>query len=189
MWKALLTTYHLPGIFVGSFFFGETVVVAAAILAAHGFWSLFDVFVWSFAGTVSSDVVWFLFGRRLFQMLPRWSPDRTRRRKLLAHLDRVTEKRPLLALVVTKFIYGTRILTILYLSIRKIRLRSFFVVDSISTIVWLTVLLSIAWAAGGGTAALIPRIHEVGAALLAIVGTLILFKLFALWLGKKISQK
>lgn len=186
---ALLTTYHLPGIFLGTFFFGETVVITATVLAAHGYWSLTDVFVWSFAGTVTSDATWFLFGRHLHRLVPAPGGPASMRRRLLTRLDRLAGRRPFVALLFTKFLYGTRILVILYLAVKKLGFRTFVLFDSLGTVLWLAVLLPIAWTAGGTTTPLIPRFHEVGAVLLALLATIVLFRLFALWLGKKLAPK
>jgi membrane protein DedA with SNARE-associated domain len=187
--SGILTTYQLPGIFLGTFCFGETVVIAATLLAVRGYWNASDVFIAAFAGTVTSDAAWYLLGHHVHRLLAGRSRTVPVRRRLLARLDRMTGRRPFLALLFVKFLYGTRILTIVYLAARKIGFKTFVLFDALGTAIWLAVLLPVAWTAGGSTAPLIPRLHELGAGLLALAGTVVLFRLLALWLGRKIAPR
>ncbi len=69
----VLTTYQLPAIFFGSFFFGETVILTAAFLGGQNIWSVESVFWLSLAGTIAADSLWFLFGQKLFTLKKGWA--------------------------------------------------------------------------------------------------------------------
>lgn len=185
----LLTLYQLPAIFLGAFFFGETVVISAAFLSAQGVWSLLNVFWLALAGTVVSDALWFLFGQRLLKLTHRWQSFQHKYDKLIARLERISGKRPFLALLFIKFLYGTRILTIVYLSLRKVRFRTFLLFNTIGTLIWLPVMLAIGYLAGKGIANVIPLFNKIGYALSLLVFFVIIFKVVTLWLNKKIIKE
>lgn len=187
--QPLLLTYQLPAIFLGAFFFGETVIITAAFLSGQGIWSLSNVFWLSLAGTVISDGVWFLFGQSIFKFTHKWSENQKKYQLLITKLDKITGQKPFLSLLFIKFLYGTRILTILYLSIRKIGFWTFIIFDSVGTIFWLIVMISIGWLAGKGIANFIPFVQKTEYALLALAALIILFKLITIWIEKKITKK
>ncbi len=185
----LLSFYQLPAIFWGAFFFGETVVITAAFLSAQGIWSLLNVFWLALAGTLISDALWFLFGKSFLKLLNRWQRYQQKHDKFVKKLERILGRRPFLVLLFIKFLYGTRILTIIYLSLRKIRFRTFLIFNTIGTLVWLVVMIAIGWLAGKGIANVIPVFHRIGYALSLLVLFLIIFKVITSWLGKRIIKK
>ena len=184
----LLVSFRGPAIFLGAFFFGETVIIAAAFLAAQGLWSMGDVFWLALTGTVLADVVWFLFGQRILQLFRRKENNREQGARLLVTLEKITGQRPFLSLLFIKFLYGTRILIIMYLSIRKIGLRMFTIFDSLGTVVWLGVVMAIGWLAGKSIINLAPDLNRVEYATLILVLLIIGFRMGTLWLSKKISK-
>lgn len=185
----LLTSFRGSAIFFGAFFFGETVVITASFLAAHGLWSLRDVFWLALAGTVLSDLVWFIFGQRFLRFFRRWEKYREKGAQLLAALEKITGRRPFLALLFIKFLYGTRILTILYLSMRKISLRTFAFFDSLGTVFWLAAVMAIGWLAGKSVINLVPVLNRFEYAALILLLLIISFRMGTLWLGRKISKR
>jgi len=186
--EPMLLAYQLPAIFLGAFFFGETVVITAAALSAQGIWSVFNVFWLSLAGTVISDAIWFLSGQAIFRLTNKWSKNQKKYQSLIAKLDKITGQKPFLSLLFIKFLYGTRILTILYLSVRQIGFWAFVIFDTVGTIFWLVVVISIGWLAGKGVVNFIPLVHKTEYALLAIVLVVVFFKLITLWIEKKITK-
>lgn len=187
--ETLLLTYQLPAIFLGAFFFGETVILTASFLSGQGIWSLSNVFLLSLTGTIISDGIWFLFGQAIFRLTHKWSNSQKKYHQLIIKLDKITGQKPFLSLLFIKFLYGTRILTILYLSIRKIGFWTFVIFDTIGTIFWLAVMISIGWLAGKGMSNFIPFVQKTEYALLVIALLIIIFKLTTSWIEKKIIKK
>lgn len=185
----LLTSFRAPAIFLGAFFFGETVIITAAFLAAHKLWSMDEVFWLALSGTVLADVVWYLFGQRLMRFFRRWKKYREEGNQLLAALEKTTGQRPFLALLFIKFLYGTRVLTIMYLSARKVGLRTFTIFDSIGTVLWLIAVMAIGWLAGKSITNLAPVLDRVEFAALVLILCIIGFRMGTLWLSKKISNR
>lgn len=155
-------------VFVGTFFLGESVVLAASALAAHGSWSVIAVAGWAFAGTVASDTAWFRTAR---SGLGRWSsgPRAERLNRATDRLDRMTGARPHRALTFVKFIYGTRVASIAYMAVREVPLRTFVAFDSIGTAVWLAVMIPVGWMMGVGLSSLGADLRRFEWILLAMV--------------------
>lgn len=185
----LLSLYQLPAIFLGSFLFGETVIIAAAFLSAQGFWSPIDVFWISLVGTIASDSLWFLFGYRIMSFFHRWERYKEQSARLLMTLENITGKRPFLSLLFIKFLYGTRILTIIYLSIRKMRFLTFIIFDTIGSTLWLVVIISIGWLAGKSIVNLVPFLNKFEYMLLFLVVVILIFRFSAIWISKKITKE
>lgn len=186
---SLLTAYQLPAIFVGAFFFGEAVIITASFLAAQGFWSVANVFWLAFAGTVLSDALWFIFGRRVLVHLHRWEKYQMQSEKILASLHRWTGGRPFLVLLFVKFLYGTRILTILFLSAHKMRFLTFVFFDAIGTVVWLAVIISIGWLAGRSLVDLAPYLNKFEFVAVFLLLIILAIRLFTTWLSKKLTKE
>lgn len=186
---SFLTQYKLVAIFLGSFFFGEAVVLAATFLSAEGLWSPGIVFSLSFLGTIAADTVWFLLGRKLITFASRWEWVRAR---YAAYLEKFVKKeqRDLLPhFLFFKFLYGTRIITIIFVSLKQMRLGRFIFLDSLGTIVWLIVLIATGWLTWKGAASALPILHNLEYALVAVVIFVVLLRAIIKWTSKRIIEK
>lgn len=185
----LLTTYQLPAIFFGAFFFGETIIITAAFLAGQGIWSIYTVFILAFLGTIISDSLWFLFGQSILHFLTRWKRGRKKVTELEKQEVPLKKHTPFFVLLFIKFLYGTRILTIIYLSSRKLNFLLFLFFDAIGTVLWLIVMIVIGWGISHGTYQWSPTLQRTEYVLsflaLALIGTHFLI----VWISKKIPKK
>jgi membrane protein DedA with SNARE-associated domain len=186
---SILSLYQLPAIFIGAFFFGETVIITAAFLSAKGVWSPVNVFWLAFLGTILSDSLWFIGGRYFLTIIHRWEKYQHKYGKFIKGLEKVSGKRPFLVLLFIKFLYGTRILTIIYLSVRKISFLSFLIFDALGAILWLAVMIFMGWLVGKGTTDIIPFLNKAEYGLSFLFLIIIGFKMITLWLEKKIIKE
>ncbi len=155
-------------IFVGTFFLGESVVLASSALAAQGSWSWQAVAAWAFLGTVVSDTFWFRsVGAGVAGLVDR--RDEGRLQAAADRLERLTGEHPHRALLFVKFLYGTRIASISYMALRRVRLAKFVGFDSVGTALWLAVMIPIGWAIGRGLDRFGTRLREVEWAILGVV--------------------
>lgn len=185
---SLLITYQFPAIFLGSVIFGETIILAAAFLAGQGMWSIYTVFWVTFLGTISSDCVWFYFGRRLSKKSDEWQEKQAKYKKLLAFLERLTHGRAFLSLLFIKFLYGTRIITIMYLSIHKLRFRTFLLFNAIGTFFWLLVMVALGWYASKKVGTDIPDIKKFQYGATLLFAFLILTRIGGVYLKKRLEK-
>lgn len=184
-----LQVYQLPAIFAGSFFFGETVVISAAFLAGQHFWSVWNVFWICFLGTVISDTLWFVLGRRMTTKIEQHEKHGSRYKKVVAKINKYVGNRVFLALLFIKFLYGTRILTIFYISSRKVSFLKFTLFNSLGTIIWLTIIVGAGFLAGKGTANYLGSIKDIKYIALALVAFILLFRVVDSWTEKKVFDE
>lgn len=184
-----LAQFHGPAIFLGAFFFGESVIITAAFLAAQGLWGIPSVFGLALTGTLASDSVWFLVGRKIYFRLRHSQTHRKQQERVLGLLEQFTGNNLLLFMLCIKFAYGTRILTIVYLSMRKMRFRVFLGLDTLSTLIWLPVMCIIGWLAGKSLINLMPFLNTFEYATVLLIFVIVLFKLAIVWISRKVTKK
>ena len=186
---ALLYAYEFPALFFGGFFFGETVIIPAAFLAGEGILSLSSVFWVTFLGTIVADTIWFFVGPTLFRFAHRFAYVQTRSEGMMNRLETLYANKPFRALLVSKFVYGTRILTVLYLSLEKISAIRFLLINLASTFVWLLGIVAIGWLAGKSIVNLIPVLSDLKYALLLVVLLIVALKVVPAWLRRRRLKK
>jgi len=94
-----------------------------------------------------------------------------------------------LSLLFIKFLYGTRIMAILYLSMRRMRFLTFLLFNTIGTIIWLVAIILVGWLAGKGVANIDEIYQRFEFVLMTLVLLLVCYKMLTIWLGKKVVKK
>lgn len=172
-------------VFLGAAFGGEVALFALGFLAAQGILHVFPLFLFSFLGTLSSDTLWFLLGKTTF--MKRMISHRyahTTISIIAKAIDHVSRGSRFIALILAKFLAGTRILMIMYVSKNNLELKKFIQYDAIAIILWLVVVIPIGFIAGLG----FTYLSDVLKSIYAGVGFLLLFILLIfviqVWLKK-----
>ena len=182
--------YELIVLFVGSIIFGETVIVPAILLSAQGVLSPMGVFIASFFGTVISDIGWFILGKRGIDFLARFS-SRVRKRytSYIEQVEKRSEYRRLIFFIFFKFVYGFRILTIIYFSLHRMPFARFLAITSLGTVIWLSAAFLIGYPAWKGLANIVPSWETISwMHILAIITIAVLFRIIIQWIGKRIIK-
>jgi membrane-associated protein len=178
--------YLLPAIFLGTFLFGETVVLAGTLLATAGVVSVPALFGMCLLGMLASDLVWFFFGQRALRAARRWEWVQARHDALMARLQRIDDGQRFYYLLFYKFVYGIRIVTIVYTSLRRIRLRRFLLLDGIGGAAYLVVVIGLGLLLYRGATEVAPAMHTLRYALAAAVLLFILLRMGTQWLRKRL---
>jgi len=183
-----LTIYQIPAIFIGAFFFGEAVILVAALLAQQGMWEFSTVFFVSLIATVLSDSLCFWFGHVFFFKKKWFLKYEEKYKTSIKFLDEKVKEKPYLSLLVIKFLYGTRLLTIIYLAVRQMKFVKFFLFDTLGTVVWLAVMLLIGWLAGNGIGNifLVGRFSKI---LLALIVGFFVYQRIEKYMSKRFTNK
>jgi membrane protein DedA with SNARE-associated domain len=176
----------LPAIFVGTFLFGETVVLAGIVLAAAGAVPVPALLGLSMLGTLASDLVWFVFGQRLVHLARRWRTLQTRYERAMEAMERVDDGKRFYYLLYYKFVYGIRIVTIIFTSLRRIPLRRFLLLDAIGTAAYMSILIGVGLLLCQGATELAPAVHTLRYLLAAPVLLFILMRMGTQWLRKRL---
>lgn len=141
--------YLVPffGVMVG----GEGVVlVVSALAATTGVLSPGELVFWTFAGTVIADSGWFALGRYGGDYLEKWPPLHRKLTEVAGFVAHLTRRRHFVALLITKFLFGTRIIMLLYLAKERLTFRAFLFINAVVTLIWSVVVVGLGWFAGRG---------------------------------------
>jgi membrane protein DedA with SNARE-associated domain len=185
---ALLSAYQLPTVFAGAFFFGDSVILTSAYVAGQLSWSPLPLFAAAFFGTILSDTLWYLFGAK---GLARFSGIRffkKERAKMSGFVQRLVGERPLAALIMVKFLYGSRIAMILYVASRGMPLARFTLFNAIGAVIWLLVFIPLGYLAGMGIGQAFPYVNVIPTAIVVLIISVIVFRVITIWMEKKTNE-
>jgi membrane protein DedA with SNARE-associated domain len=119
-------------------------------LAGQGVLPLWKVFFFCYLGNFFSDCVWFAFGRtRLIQriFLSRYF---SRSYEKMNDVLKTFDSRELFVFILVKFIYGIRVITIVYFGGRRYNPSRFLAYNSIAILVITTAVTVSGWGTGRG---------------------------------------
>lgn len=165
----LLTEYlqHIPikywfgAVGIGTFFFGESIIVTAFVFTTTQQLSFQNTFLAAFIGTVAADLFWYfiatsvLHKTRLHHFIQKKAPSTS-----LHSIFWVADRYPYSALLFIKFLVGIRIALAMAIIIRtKISLGKFMFFDSIGAIIFIS-LLGVIGRIAGSSLVLATSIYE-----------------------------
>ena len=188
----LLVAFKLPAIFIGTFFFGEVVVLAATFLAVLGLWSVWEVFLLAFLATLFWDFSWFIGGKFLFKtaFFQRFKEKRLiKYRPVIEKIREIDDNRPFFNLLLVKFAYGIRFFYILFLAQKKDNFLFFALIDIVGTLIWLFVLIFIGILVASGASMLLPIFNSFEYLIFVFVFFVFFLKMISILFRKKLKNK
>ncbi len=172
-WNSIITFfqgYPLSISFIGSFFGGEEIILPLAYLAGQSVMPLWKVFVGCLVGTLVSDLLWFHIARaRWVDRLLNTKYLSKGQRKIISILDVSTRHNLFMTMLFLKFAYGTRLITISYLSREKLDMKEFVRYNFFVIFIWISVIVPLGWLAGKGLSMVTDIYHDVEMTLSAII--------------------
>jgi len=140
MLEVILAQYGLIAVFIGTFFEGEIVVIAAGILASLDFLSLTSVFIIAFAATFFGDQFFFYLGRKKGTAFL----EKRHRRHWKKRAERVHDlihNHQNKILFGYRFLYGLRIPTLFALGTSELPTKKFVILNLLNSVVWTTLFV------------------------------------------------
>ena len=129
----------------------EELVLFLAILSGKGGIPFWAVFFFGILGALCIDIVYFILARTKFiTYLRKIRLVSKSFGKMPKFVRNFGEKNKLANLIVSKFIYGTRMISIMTISIKGIKFEKFIAYDLLALIIWGVILLPLGWLAGRG---------------------------------------
>ena len=129
----------------------EELVLFLAILSGKGGIPFWAVFFFGLLGALCIDTLYFIIARTKFITYLRKIKFVSKSfRKMPKFVRNFGDKNNLGNLIISKFIYGTRMISIMAISIKGIKFGKFFAYDLIALIIWGVILLPLGWLAGRG---------------------------------------
>ena len=102
-----------------------------------------------------------------------------------ADLKAFSGKKALMILLSTKFIYGTRILTIIYMGIKGMSFKDFLFNDFLIGLIWMSIIVLLGWFAGNSFKVILGLFKNVQLAILSIVIFITMIIVYKIWSRKK----
>ena len=139
----IIKQYGYVIVFFGTIFAGEIVVLAAVFLATLNILNIYLVILFSLAGVIVADNLWYLVGTKLKIFLNYFKKyfGGNKYQKKLTLFGEKFHNNYRYYLVMSKFIYGFRILTVLTSGYQKIPYKKFLVFNLIGTVSEMTIIV------------------------------------------------
>ncbi|PIZ50586.1 hypothetical protein COY27_06600 [Candidatus Woesearchaeota archaeon CG_4_10_14_0_2_um_filter_33_13] len=171
--------------FLGAIIGGEETLILLSILASQGHLLVWTVFIFFYMGIITSDLLWYFIGRtKLFD----WMIKRKYISKVYLRwdklLNRATKGNNFQALLITKFLYGLRLPTIMYLARERMHFKSFLFYTIIVNFIWTSIIMMIGWSAGKGISLATDLSNNLILYLVLIGITMLVFTLLIKFLSK-----
>lgn len=130
---------------------GELAILGLAFFAGQGILPLWDIIIGGFLGMYLLDAFWFGVPQsRWGEKFREKGRESKNYRALEAKIEKFSHKSDIMILFISKVLVGTRILTLIYLSMRKVSFRRFLKYNLVATFPWAVMLGYIGWFAGLG---------------------------------------
>lgn len=176
-------------IFFGAAAGGEIALVTLAFLAAQKILPLPALIIFSALGTFFADSVWFILGRT--------APVR----KIISHryatptmeviteaLRRFSHGNNFVMLIMAKFLVGTRIVTLFFISTIYDKYRKFAEHNVVAIIIWLAVVIPVGYLSGLGFTYIAGVLQNIYAGLGFILLVILVIIVLQIWLKKILIQ-
>lgn len=176
LFSKLFVDYGPWILILGGIVGGEEVVLALVILALSGSFTLWEVLVYVAIGEIIADSLIFLFARiKFFGEIRNHKRIATIYNKVDRFIIRISKQKNFLILLYSKFIYGTRIFTIVYLSLKNITLLRFIFLEIGVVLIWISSTIVFSAVIGSGILKIHSYLQNISLTIILIIFVMILF--------------
>jgi membrane protein DedA with SNARE-associated domain len=132
-WTYWLSTYGLWAVLIGTFLEGESILVAGAIAARHGYMSLESVLLAALIGSFTGDQLYFflgrIYGRRILLARPKW-------RGRVEQVHRLLDAYHAIFILGFRFLYGLRTVSPFVLGTSSVSVQRFMPLNFLGALLW-----------------------------------------------------
>lgn len=184
------TLFQYLVIFLGAAFGGEFAIISLAFLSAQEVFPLYLFLIIGFFGTLSSDILWFFLGKTKTagKIIDHRYASNTIA-VIMEAIHFVSRGRHLLAFIFAKFLIGTRIVVILYVSKTNMAFKKFIQNDIIAIAIWLTILTSIGFLSGLGFVYISRILKNIYAGIGFVILIILLIVALQIWLKRFFTKE
>jgi membrane protein DedA with SNARE-associated domain len=143
--ESIITRFGYLGVLLGTWLEGEATVLAAGALAHKGLLKLPWVCLAGLAGALLSNQMWFFIGRKYGHSFL------AKRPKLAAQsqrLDHWLQRFGPLFVISTRFLYGLRVVSVVWLGSSGFPYARFALLDTLGAVLWTGTLTAFGWSLG-----------------------------------------
>ena len=154
MLKEFILHWGAWAVAIGTFFEGETIVVAAGAMAHKGLLTFRSVALAAFIGSSLGDTTWFMmgriWGRPFIDKHPKW-------KKRSEKIQAFSQRFGIFFVLIFRFIYGIRTVTPAVLGATHYPVVRYLILNVVSAAVWAVVFTSLGWGLGEGIRQMLSR--------------------------------
>jgi len=168
----LLARFGLPAVFLGAAVEGDVSMLLAGVAAHFGDLDPASTLLAGALGAFAGDVGWFAAGRL------RADAIRENRfyRKAAPYLEPLARRVGVWQIPLARFLYGTRLATLLYWGARGLPAWRFAIIDAFGSLLWAAVIGGLGYVASSSAEAILGRVRKLEIALLgSLVGLAVVF--------------
>lgn len=169
---------------------GEEVIISLVFLSAMGLFPLWWILVFVTLGEFISDLTIFSLAKlKFFHRFKRIERLTRLYEKADKFIIKISKESTFLTILYSKFIYGTRIFTLVYLSSKKVQWKKFILSDFLVFIVWMSIVVAVGWFAGSSIKKLTSTFKNIEFTLLLLLVFIIFIIVIKKWIQKKLLKK
>lgn len=126
---------------------GDASMIFLMVMGVNLKFPIWLIITGAYLGAQFGDIIWFLLGKRFLPLLTKHERFGRNYKRLISVISRFAHKSVLLTLTIVKFLYGTRVITVLYLSHKKpkLNLSKFIAYNSIALLAWIAFMGTIGY--------------------------------------------
>ena len=156
---------------------GDASMIVLIVTAMHFNFPLWIIMIAGYIGSMIGDVIWFVLGMKFLKRVEKHEKFGKGYNKLVAVINKISHKNPLVTLSIVKFLYGTRVITIIYLVKKKLKLRKFIEYNALALILWVFFMTAVGYLVGLGFAFVANVVKNIELAITLLIVLFILFNL------------
>lgn len=185
---SLMNHFYLVSFVTG--LLNEEAVLFLTIIASRNDMHLQIILLLAPLGLICIDVIYAYVGRLSWpKKIGEKIGNIGEQKGLMPKLIRLSHRHPLLALIFTKFVYGTRMPLIVYYRARGMRFRKFIVYELISIEIWAIIMIPLAWFAGKGFTSGLHIVRDFSKIVAIALLLVVLWYIISLIIGKLFLKK
>jgi membrane protein DedA with SNARE-associated domain len=176
--ETFIAHFGLVAIFLGAIFDGDLVLLLAGVIAHMGLMNLWVAMGFASAGCFTGDFVCYVIGR------VRSDAIRNSRvyRKVGPTVERVADRVGAWQIVGARFMYGTRVATMLFWGAHRLPVARFVLINGLGCAMWGLLLGLLGYSASSGAAVLLGRVKRAELWLLGAIALFVVVFLIIRWL-------
>ena len=155
LWKFLIR-YGPLGVLLGAALEGDASVILAGVLAHMKLIALPVAILAAFVGGVLGDWLWYAIGRLGGATLRQRGPYA----RVAALIERITARIGVWEIVAARFVYGTRVASMVFWGVHGLSFPRFVAVDLVGCALWAVAFVGLGYGLSNSAAAIIGRVHR-----------------------------
>jgi len=155
--EALIARFGLVAIFLGSALEGDVILLLTGVTAHLGLVNFPLAIAVGAAGCLTGDTIWFTVGRVRSEAIRATRVYRT----VGPTVERVANRVGHWQIVGARFIYGTRVATMLYWGAHRLTFAQFLLADVVGCVLWAGLLGAAGYAASHGASLLLGEVKRI----------------------------